>query len=208
MKKLVLLSLVIATGALQIGCSAREIGAGAIGVAIGVGIGRHHHDHHHHRRGRHHHHRGCDIWGCWGGVNQIQGISREAVVSDFASDYQIPVTAAAKITDAFAKSQNEGLVPFRALGLTDNDFKALMDYKLPSPQTVKTASAKLDVSEHQARNLLIAMMKNFNAQATNVKSAYWKYCTSDGSWKTDRNRSCAKLSWPGCSPATGAKFCY
>lgn len=210
MKKLMIYALIVTAGIFGAGCTPEEIGAGAIGVGIGIGIGRghdHRHDRDHRRRPPRRHPR-CDRWGCWDGLNQVQAAQNASDVSNLASKYQIPVSSAAKITQAFANSEVQGLDAFRAMGLTDKDFKAMMNHQLPSDTAVKTAAQKLDLSEQKGRQLLTAMMREFNAQAANVKSEYWQYCMSEGSWKTDRNRSCSNVNWPGCSPQTGAKFCY
>jgi hypothetical protein len=204
MKKLMLYALVVSAGIFGTGCTPGEVGAGAIGVGIGIGIGRHAG----HRHGHHNGHRHCNRHRCWDGMDQIEAASRSSEISEFASRYQVPTASAAKVVDAFANAEDQGLDAFRALGLTDNDFKAMMNHQLPSDQTVQVASQKLDLSEKEGRQLLISMQREFNAQAKNVNSEYWKYCTSEGSWKTDQNRSCSSLNWPGCSPATGANFCY
>lgn len=206
MKNWILYTLVVCAGIFGAGCTAREIGAGAIGVGIGIGIGRGHHhgDHHRHRRPPHHR---CDRWGCWGDMEQANAMAASDA-SDLASRYQIPTATAAKLVDAFAKAETQGLTPFRALGLNDADFKAMVNHQPPSEQSVKTASQKLDLSEKQGRALLVAMTREFNKQAADVNSEYWQYCTADGSWKTEKNSSCKSLNWPGCGPQEGAKFCY
>lgn len=212
MKNLIIWTLIVTAGVFGTGCTAEEVGAGAIGVGIGIGIGRGDHWDRDHRDGRRHrrpprHHRPrCDRWGCWGDMNAQANNSAE--VSRLASKYQIPVTSATKITQAFANAESQGLSAFRAMGLADKDFKAMMNYEMPSDAAVKNASDKLDLSQQQGRQLLVAMMKEFRSQASDVNSEYWAYCTSAGKWKTDRNSSCANTNWPGCSPQTGAKFCY
>jgi hypothetical protein len=154
----------------------------------------------------------CDRLGCWDPnfVASVSSVEANAAsgADKLVAKYGIPASAAKIIARSFNNAHLEGLDAYYEMGLTQSDFKAMMNRKLPSDETVKRASVKLGLSEKQSRDLLTAMMRNFFAQATNVNSPYWKYCQMGGHWKTDQNRSCAKLSWPGCSPENGAKFCY
>lgn len=212
MKKIMLYLLVVTAGIFGTGCTAGEIGAGAIGIGIGIGIGRGHHhgDGHRHRRPPRHR---CDYdhFGrrhCWDGMDQIYAVTKAADTSELSSRYRIPMTSAAKITDAFEQAETGELTSFKAMGLDEKAVKAMLNHRLPSDSTVKTVSAKLNLSETQGRNMLVSMMREYHAQAANVNSDYWKYCMAEGFWKTNKNRSCSKAHWPGCSPATGASFCY
>lgn len=151
----------------------------------------------------------CDRLGCWD-PNQPNFVvlSTSSAAKNLVAKYGIPKTSAVRIASAFANVRSQGLNAYLAIGLTERDFKGMMNRQLPSDEAVRRAAGKLGLSEAQSRNLLISMMRSFWAQAANVNSAYWKYCQMGGYWKTDRNRSCSKLHWPGCSPQTGAKLCY
>jgi hypothetical protein len=135
-------------------------------------------------------------------------MAKSSVASKLAKKYQIPMSASSKIAQSFANVNSQGMDAFYAMGLTENDMKGFMKRQIPSEASIKTASGKLGLSETQTRTLITSMMREFFKQANNVKSEYWQRCMSEGKWKTDRNQSCEKTFWPGCSPAEGAQFCY
>jgi hypothetical protein len=47
----------------------------------------------------------------------------------------------------------------------------------------------------------------FESERKDISSAYWQTCMANGAWKTDRNQSCEKAFWPGCSPLDRASYC-
>lgn len=154
----------------------------------------------------------CDRLGCWD-PNSPNFVNFATASSSKAADkliakYGVPRPAAVKIAAAFGNVRAQGMNAYLAIGLTENDFKVMMNRRLPADDAFQRSAAKLGISEKQARQLLTAMMRSFWAQADDVNSPYWKYCQMGGHWKTDQNRSCSKLFWPGCSPKTGAKLCY
>ncbi|KYG64056.1 hypothetical protein AZI86_14725 [Bdellovibrio bacteriovorus] len=157
----------------------------------------------------------CDRLGCWDpnspnfvnfAASSSSNLSKNT--AKLEAKYGLPRSAAARIANAFNNVRAQGMESFLSIGLTEKDFKAMMKRQLPSDEAVQRAAGKLGLSEKQSRQVLTAMMRSFWAQAANVNSPYWKYCQMGGHWKTDQNRSCSKLHWPGCSPQTGAQLCY
>lgn len=157
----------------------------------------------------------CDRLGCWDpnspnfvnfAASGSSNLSKNT--AKLEAKYGLPRSAAAKVAAAFNNVRAQGMKAYLSIGLTESDFKAMMNRQLPSDEAVQRSASKLGLSEKQSRQVLTAMMRSFWAQAANVNSPYWKYCQMGGHWKTDQNRSCSKLHWPGCSPQTGAKLCY
>lgn len=157
----------------------------------------------------------CDRLGCWDpnapnfvnlGATASSNLSKNT--AKLESKYGLPRSAAAKVAGAFNNVRAQGMEAYLAIGLTEKDFKTMMNRQLPSDEAVQRSASRLGLSEKQSRQVLTAMMRSFWTQAENVNSPYWKYCQMGGHWKTDQNRSCSELHWPGCSPQTGAKLCY
>lgn len=158
----------------------------------------------------------CDKWGCWDPTQpnsvvstwEASHLATSSVAARLAKKYSIPMNAAQRISQSFADVNAHGMNAFYAMGLTEEDMKGFMKRRLPAEASIKTAAGKLGLSEQKTRGVLTQMMREFYAQAANVKSEYWQRCMADGQWKTDRNQSCSKTFWPGCSPEKGAQFCY
>lgn len=158
----------------------------------------------------------CDKWGCWDPTQpnsvvstwEASTLASSTVSTRLSKKYQIPLSAANKISKSFADVNAKGMEAFYAMGLTEEDMKGFMKRRLPAESSIKTASVKLGMSEQKTQKMLTQMMREFFAQASNVKSEYWQRCMTDGHWKTDRNQSCSQTFWPGCSPEKGAQFCY
>jgi hypothetical protein len=127
---------------------------------------------------------------------------------DFSSKYGISDAAAAKIEKAFANVETQGLKSFESIGLKKADLKDIAKRELPETDALKAVAGKLDMSQAQARDLIKELIKNFDAQASNVNSSYWQSCMAKGKWKTPQNIYCKSTSWNGCAPATGASLCY
>ncbi|WP_295903058.1 hypothetical protein [uncultured Bdellovibrio sp.] len=207
MKKIILSGLLITTLFCNTGCDSSDIAAGAIGVAIGIGIGASDHGHGHHHDRRPPRYRECGRYRCYEANTQIDlGTNPEAVA--FAQRHQISLQAAEQIQDAFAKVSTEGLNAFTRIGLNEKDIKAISKRSLPDSDSLALMAQKLDMSQAQARDLMKAVVADFDAQASDVSSAYWQSCMAKGKWKTPQNMICKKTFWPGCSPETGATLCY
>lgn len=158
----------------------------------------------------------CDKWGCWDPANPNSVVATweggtwaaSSVSTRLAKKYGIPMAAANRISQSFANVDAKGMDAFYAMGLTEKDMKGFMQRRLPSEESIKSVAGKLGLTEAKARAVLTQMMREFYRQANNVKSDYWQRCMSSGHWKTDKNQSCSKTYWNGCSPAQGAQFCY
>ncbi|HWU44460.1 MAG TPA: hypothetical protein VN132_13510, partial [Bdellovibrio sp.] len=214
-KKIVVLSLLAATMLLNAGCTDDEVAAGAIGVAIGIGLGAgDHHDHYRPGPYRPHHH-----WSAQENISlPTEGASKAVVVgdasaqdsqiADFAFKYNINLDQATKVQAAFDGVQKQGLDSFAAVGLSKADIQALMKHSQPASSAIAAVAGKLDMSEAQSRDFLVSMNHEFEAQASDVQSAYWQSCMAKGKWKTPENAYCTTGEWGGCSPAQGATLCY
>jgi hypothetical protein len=202
MKKLIVLAII--GSQIFAGCSRREVLAGIIGVGIGLGLARHH-DHHDGRR-HHRRHYNNDRYTYY--TADLEEMAAKSDAQRFANKHHIGIDTATKIQKAFTDLPTKGLGSFASIGLGKSDLKALAQKDLPSTEGIKNMADKLDMSQAQARDLLVSMTKDFEAQASNVDSSYWKSCMQDGKWKTPQNASCQSLSANGCSPQTGASMCY
>lgn len=207
MKKIILSGLLITTLFCNTGCDSSDIAAGAIGVAIGIGIGSNGDGHHHGHDRRPPRYRECGRYRCYEGTTQVNMETDPAVV-EFAQRHQISLSAAEQIQTAFAKVSSEGLNSFQSVGLSEKDIRAISNRSLPKSESIAAMATKLDMSEAQARDLLKAMISDFDAQASDIESAYWQSCMAKGQWKTPQNASCKKTFWNGCSPETGATLCF
>lgn len=216
MKKLVIMGMLATAMMFNAGCTDGEVAAGAIGVIVGIGLGSgpDHHDHHRpppYHRGRH--------WDAQANVTlpttgaapvavQVEDTQADSQVADFAFKYNISLDAANKVNDAFQGVQKNGVSSFATIGLNKSDIQAIMKHQLPETSSIKSMASKLDMSEAQARDFLVAMNREFQAQASDVSSPYWQACMAKGSWKTAENMYCKSTSWNGCAPETGATLCY
>lgn len=218
MKKVILMSLVALTMLFNAGCTNDEINAGIIGVAIGIGLGDGHHDHDHYRPGPYRPRRpyGYALQGsvalpegvAFSDVAAVDVTSEDAQLADFAAKYSISLEAAGKVKEALLGVPSEGVSSLAKIGLSSKDIAVLMNHSLPSDEAIQIMAVKLDMSQAQTRDLLVAMNREFAAQAADVKSAYWSSCMAKGQWRTPQNRICKSTSWPGCSPDAGATLCY
>jgi len=212
-------------------CNDREIAAGIIGIGIGIGIaaGGHDHDrdHHHHDRRRHDYDHGrrhhppprhdrnpppryrryytADL-------KLETPFDTKAASSDvleFSKKYNVSTDAAAKIKVAFDGVKSKGLESFATIGLSKKDIRAIAKRDLPESSSIKAMADKLDIAEHQSRDLIKDLIAEFDDQASSVDSPYWQSCMSQGkSWRTPQNLYCTNTAWNGCSPDTGATLCY
>ncbi|MBS1971662.1 MAG: hypothetical protein JSU04_15225 [Bdellovibrionales bacterium] len=215
MKKLIVLALILGSQVL-VSCRTGEVVAGAIGVGVGIGIGRYYDRHHHHR----HYHGGYYDDGYYNGGYygdrygygywsvDLEATAANSDAQKFADKHGVSLDVAKKIQKAFAGLPAQGMSSFKSIGLGKSDLKAIAKHDLPSVEGIRQMAAKLDMSEAQARDLLVSINKDFAAQASNVNSSYWKSCMKDGEWSTPQNSFCQQSSWNGCSPATGASMCY
>ncbi|WII72197.1 hypothetical protein QJS83_17175 [Bdellovibrio sp. 22V] len=206
MKKIILSGLLITTLFCNTGCDSSDIAAGAIGIAIGIGIGSSDHGHHHGHDRRPPRYRQCGRHRCYEANTQID-VGTSPQVVEFAQRHQISLAAAEQIDAAFAAVPNEGLKAFAQVGLSERDLKDISKRSLPEPASIAKVATKLDMSQAQARDLLKEIIADFDVQASDVQSPYWKACMAKGKWKTPSNRYCKKTFWPGCSPETGATRC-
>lgn len=213
------------------------IGA-AIGIGIAVGAGAHDHDHHDHRDqrppdrypgpdygrprppdygrpgygpgygpGRPHRGYSADVTLATSDVFDT-AMAADATIVEFASKHGISTKAAAKIQVAFANVESQGLKSFESIGLKKSDLKDIAKREMPDADALKAVAGKLDLSQAQARDLIKVLIKDFDAQASNVESPYWQSCMAQGKWKTPQNMYCKSTSWNGCAPESGATLCY
>ncbi len=207
MKKVILASVLTIATLFNAGCTDGEVAAGAIGVIIGIGLGgdNHHHDHRPPPyRGRPERRRMLAETV----TLPTTGAATDASLSDFALKYNVSVAAAEKVQSAFSGVATEGLTSFAKIGLEKKDIETLMKHQLPSSSAIKSMASKLDMSEAQSRDFLVAMNHEFEAQAADVTSPYWEACMAKGKWRTPQNLYCKSTSWNGCSPEVGATLCY
>lgn len=206
MKKIILSGLLITTLFCNTGCDSSDIAAGAIGVAIGIGIGSSHDGHHHHHDRRPPRYRQCGRHRCWSA--EVPGlVEANPDVVAFAQRHQINLETSEQIKAAFDKVPTQGLAAFEAIGLNEKAIKSISNRSLPKTETIKAVALKLDMSEAQARDLMKEVVADFDAEASDVQSAYWQSCMAKGKWKTPQNMYCKKTFWNGCSPETGATLC-
>lgn len=237
MKKIMLVALLASSMFFNTACTDDEVAAGIIGVGVGVGIaaGAGDHDHYHrppprypgpdygHRPGygpgygrgpgwggpgRPHRGFAADVTLATSSAFDTALASSNPQVVEFANKYNVSTDAATKIQSAFANVESQGIASFQAIGLNKADLKAISQRQLPEDSSLKALSEKLDVSQAQARDLVQSLIKDFDAQASDVSSTYWQSCMAKGSWKTPQNLYCTSTSWNGCAPATGATLCY
>jgi hypothetical protein len=135
-----------------------------------------------------------------------QGANKLA--KNFADKHGISVDAAKKIQKAFDGLESNGLASLSTIGLNKADMKAMVRHNLPASSSIARIADKLDMSQAQARDLLLSLDRDFSAKAANIHSNYWQTCMQGGHWSTPQNRSCQSASERGCSPATGASMCY
>lgn len=126
---------------------------------------------------------------------------------EFAQRHKISLDAAQQIQDAFEASSTQGLDSFEQIGLDKTALTAIAQRSLPSAESMSSLAAKLDLSKSDATRLVQSLITDFEAQASNVESDYWKACMAKGTWKTPQNLSCSQTFWAGCAPATGATLC-
>jgi hypothetical protein len=233
MKKTLLITLLASSMFFNTACTDDEVAAGAIGAAIGVGIavGAGGHDHHDRRppdrypgpdygrprydrpgygRGPVRPHRGysVDVTLASSEVFETTIAAANPEVVEFANKYGISTNAAAKIQNAFANVESQGLSAFAAIGLKKADLKDIAKRQMPAPDSLASVAGKLDLSQAQARDLIKVLIKDFDVQASNVNSPYWQSCMAKGHWKTPENFYCKSTSWNGCAPELGATLCY
>lgn len=135
-------------------------------------------------------------------------VASNSEVVEFANKHGISTQAAAKIQTAFANVESQGIKSFEAIGLKKSDLKDIAKREMPDADALKAVAGKLDLSQAQARDLIKVMIKDFDAQASNVESPYWQSCMAEGKWRTPQNLYCKSTSWKGCAPETGASLCY
>lgn len=166
---------------------------------------------------RHHHHRRCGFFGCWWddqASTENANVSADANdpdasnVGKFASRHQIPMSAAQKINDAFVASDTQGLAAFQSVGLNESDLRAIVDRTQVDEASIARVDQALGLKAGQSQELLQGMTADFDAQAKDVNSPYWQACIEEGTWKTPQNAACQNVSEKGCSPQTGATYCY
>ncbi|MNK07368.1 hypothetical protein D3C87_252810 [compost metagenome] len=208
MKKIIFSGLLVATLFCNTGCEPSEIAAGAIGVAIGVGIGSSHNGHHRHDHYRPPRYRECRGYHRCYSADTGVGLAVNTEALDFAQKHQISLDAATKIQTAFDQVATQGLSAFEAVGLSQRDLSTISSRSMPGQKSLANVAVKLDMSEAQARDLLKGMITEFDAQASNVESPYWQSCMAKGKWKTPQNGRCTTTAWEGCSPENGATLCY
>lgn len=214
-----------------------EAGIIGVAIGIGIAAGAHdhdHHDHHDHRPpdrypgpdyGRPRYDRpgyggpgygpgpGRPHRGYSADVNLASSEIFDTAVADstiveFANSHGISTAAAAKIQNAFANVESKGIASFESIGLKKSDLKDIAKREMPDADALKAVAGKLDLSQAQARDLIKVLIKDFDAQASNVESPYWKSCMAQGKWRTPQNLYCKSTSWNGCAPETGASLCY
>lgn len=227
MKKTAIIALLASSMFFNTACTDEEVVATIIGVGVGIAIvaggdSDHHRpppdrypgpDHGRPRPGYGHGpgrpHRGYSA-----DVNLTSSevfdstLAADAEVLEFANKYGVATDAAAKIQNAFATVGTQGVSSFESIGLNKADLKAIAQREMPQEDSLKTLSQKLDLSEAQARDLIKVLIKDFDTQASNVESSYWKSCMAKGQWRTPQNAFCKSTSWQGCAPVTGASLCY
>lgn len=206
MKKIILSGLLISTMFLNSGCDSSDIAAGAIGVAIGIGLGSSDDGHHHHHDRRPPRYRECGRHRCYSTNFEIDTPANPQV-AEFAQKHQITLDAATQIQAAFDGAKVEGLGSFAKIGLSEKDIRVISNRSMPRDESVAAMAVKLDMSQAQARDLLKRLIADFDAQASDIESPYWQSCMAKGKWKTPQNGSCSTTSWNGCSPETGATLC-
>lgn len=206
MKKIILSGLLIATLFCNAGCDSSDIAAGAIGVAIGIGIGSSGDGHHHHHDRRPPRYRECGRYRCYDAQVNLN-LGTDPSVVEFAQAHKISLAAAEQVKAAFDGVNTKGLNSFATIGLNEKDIRAISNRRLPATESIAAMSVKLDMSQAQARDLLKEVIEDFDAQASNIQSTYWKSCMAKGKWKTPQNGYCTKTYWKGCAPETGATLC-
>ena len=230
MKKIIFVSLLAGSVLFNTACTDTEVAAGIIGVGVGIGIAAgagDHHDHYHDHRppdrypgpryghpgyGRgpgypHHGYYSAEVNLATSDVFDTTVAANTAVL-DFASKYNVSTDAAAKIQSAFENVQTQGISSFESIGLKKADLMAIAQRQMPGTSSLTSFAQKLDLSQAQARDLLQVLIKDFDAQASDVTSSYWQSCMAKGKWKTPQNLYCTSTSWQGCAPQTGATLCY
>lgn len=126
---------------------------------------------------------------------------------DFAHRHNISLNAATKIERSFKNVNAQGMTAFHSIGLGEVDVRRITQRRMPEPQSLARMAKSLDMSEAQARDLVKYMIVDFDAQAKDINSPYWRSCMAKGKWKTPQNALCTKTYSKGCVPATGATLC-
>jgi len=234
MKKIVLVSMLVSSMFFNAACTDEQVNNSILGIGIAVGIaaiaasadsdsdygdgyqdGRHdgyrngrHDGRHDGHRGGHHggHYRGYALETQLNSDFNLEAFDTKT--SPLAAKYKISNAAAAKIKNAFDGVKTKGVASFASIGLTKGDLKDISKRELPESSSIKAVADKLDMSEAQSRDLIKDMIKEFDTQASNAASPYWKSCMGKGKWRTPQNLYCKKTAWNGCSPQTGATLCY
>ncbi len=251
MKKLIVIGALASVMLLNTGCEPEEIAAGAIGVAIGVGLANGGYESHppshrppvynpapppppvypgygydrpgygNGRPGYGHNGpgygrgngRGNNGRGNWSVDVKTRAATNVATISkdnvhNFAVRHGIRYEQAAKVSQAFAGVGSKGVNSFATVGLNEGDLKKIIRRKLPEQASLARVAAKLDMSEAQARDLMKFMIADFDAEASDINSDYWKSCMSKGKWKSQLTTFCSSAMTEGCSPKSGALYCY
>ena len=138
----------------------------------------------------------------------LQAIESASAVASFAEKHHISIEASSKIQEAFTSVGEKGVSSFETIGLTARDLKQIAKKDLPSANSIKVMSVKLNLSEAQSTDLVKSMIAEFTRQSASVDSPYWQSCMASGKWRTAQNNYCSNTAWNGCSPATGATACY
>jgi hypothetical protein len=230
MKKIVLVSMLAGSMFFNTACTDEQVNGTILGIGLAVGVAAiaadaHNHDDHNdygdgYQDGRHdgYHNGRSDGYGngyhdgrhdgYHGGYRGYSLQTSATKASPLALKYGISNTAAAKIEKAFGGVKTQGVASFANIGLTKGDLKDISKRELPESSSIKAVAAKLDMSEAQSRDLIKDMIREFDAQASNSASPYWKSCMAKGKWRTPQNFYCKNTAWNGCSPQTGASLCY
>jgi len=225
MKKIMIVALLVSSMFFNTACTDEEVAASIIGIGVGIAIAVG--DDGHHDRppdrypgpdygrprpgypgygpgpGRPHRGYSADVK-----LASSDAFDTSVEVLDFANKYGVSTETAAKIQDAFVNVRTQGVSSFEAIGLSKADLKAIAQREMPQEESLQAFSQKLDLSEAQARDLIKTLIKDFDAQASNVESNYWQSCMAKGQWRTPQNAFCKSTSWQGCAPVTGASLCY
>lgn len=219
MKKVLLAGLLVSSVFFNVACDDSDLASGAIGVGVGIGLGNYYDSHHDGRYDRRHDgrydgrygrggYRNCNRYRCYNSDVNMLDDSANLVATSFAQKHNIPATAGAKIEKAFSNVNQNGLASFQAIGLNEGALKSIMNRSLPNETSIRAMSQELNISEAKSQSLLQNLIAEFDQQASNGQSDYWKACQAKGQWKTPQNANCSSTSWNGCSPDTGATLCY
>lgn len=112
-----------------------------------------------------------------------------------------------ELDEAMAMTANGDIENAYNIGLESKDLmKIISGSKLEADRLQSIASIN-GMSADAVNAKLNLIRDRLETERKDMSSAYWQTCMAQGKWKTDKNRSCEKFWWPGCSPMEDASYC-